>query len=351
MKEGFRALAVSFVIASMAFFAAAQNAAQGKLRVYFVDVEGGQSTLFVTPEGHSLLIDTGWPDNNFRDADRIAAAAKSAGLSRIDEVVITHYHEDHVGGVPQLVQRIPVGAFFEHGTNVEPDGATGRAWAAFRKVCLQAGLAKSTKLIVPVPGYRLPIEGLDVTVVSTDGKLIDKPLPGGGEANAYCKHTEVRPADETENGRSIGVLIRFGELKILDLGDLTWDKERELMCPNNRLGKVDVLVVSHHGSSQSSSPALVDAIQPTVAIMDNGATKGGSIPVLDLVRHAPGIEALWQLHYSDAGGEAHNTPAEYIANLDGPDGGNDIELTGSQDGSFTVRNGRTGAEKHYPSGK
>jgi competence protein ComEC len=123
------------------------------------------------------------------------------------------------------------------------------------------------------------------------------------------------------------------------------------MCPNNRLGKVDVLVVSHHGSSQSSSPALVDAIQPTVAIMDNGATKGGSIPVLDLVRHAPGIEALWQLHYSDAGGEAHNTPAEYIANLDGPDGGNDIELTGSQDGSFTVRNGRTGAEKHYPSGK
>jgi hypothetical protein len=177
------------------------------------------------------------------------------------------------------------------------------AWAAFRKVCLQAGLARTTKLIVPVPGYSLPIEGLDVTVISTDGNLIDKPLPGAGEANAYCKHTEVRPPDQTENGRSIGVLIRFVELKILDLGDLTWDKERELMCPNNRLGKVDVLVVSHHGSSQSSSPALVDAIQPTVAIMDNGATKGGSIPVLDLVRHAPGIEALWQLHYSDAGGE------------------------------------------------
>jgi beta-lactamase superfamily II metal-dependent hydrolase len=348
MRKGFRALAASFVIASMAFFAAAQNAAQGKLRVYFVDVEGGQSTLFVTPEGHSLLIDTGWPDNNFRDADRIAAAAKSAGLSRIDDVVITNYHEDHLGGVPQLVQRIPVGAFFEHGANVEPEGATGRAWAAFREVCAQSAYTRrGTKLIVPVPGFRLPVEGLDATVVSTDGKLIDKPLPGAGEANVYCKQTEVRPADKTENGRSIGVLIRFGALKILDLGDLTWDKERELMCPNNRLGKVDVLVVSHHGSNQSSSPALVDAIHPTVAIMDNGATKGGSIPVLDLIRHAPGIEALWQLHYSDAGGEAHNSPAEYIANLDGPDAGNDIELTGSRDGSFTVRNGRTGAEKHY----
>ena len=195
------------------------------------------------------------------------------------------------------------------------------------------------------------MEGLDVTVISTDGNLIDKPLPGAGEANAYCKHTEVRPPDQTENGRSIGMLIRFGELKILDLGDLTWDKERELMCPNNRLGKVDVLVVSHHGSDQSSSAALVDAIHPTVAIMDNGAKKGGSIPVLDLVRHAPGLEALWQLHYSDEGSEAHNAPAEYIANLDGPDAGNDIELTGSRDGNFTVRNGRTGAEKHYPAGK
>ncbi|HZD77327.1 MAG TPA: MBL fold metallo-hydrolase [Acidobacteriaceae bacterium] len=326
----------------------AEAGAAGKLRVYFIDVEGGQATLFVTPAGKSLLIDTGWPDHNGRDADRIVAAARDAGLKRIDSVLITHFHEDHVGGVPQLVQRIPVGSFFVHGPNREIDhGATEEGYAAFQKVVSQT----KTKVIVPKPGDRLPIEGLDVTVVSADGKVIQTPLPGAGEPNAYCKQSEIRPPDQTENARSLGVLIRFGDLKILDLGDLTWDKERDLMCPENRLGKVDVLVVSHHGWNQSSSPALVDAIHPRVAIMDNGAKKGGSIAVLDTVRHAPGIEALWQLHYSDEGGTAHNTQSEYIANLDGPDAGHDIEVTASRNGNFSVRNGRTGTEKDYVAGK
>jgi beta-lactamase superfamily II metal-dependent hydrolase len=326
----------------------AQGAAGGKLRVYFIDVEGGQSTLFVTPAGKSLLIDTGWPGNNFRDADRIVAAAKAAGLSHIDSVLITHYHDDHVGGVPQLVQRIPVGTFIDHGPNRELDhGATERGYAAFQKVLAES----KAKEIVPKPGDRLPIQGMDVIVISADGKVIQKTLPGAGKPNPYCKQSEIRPPDQTENARSLGVLIRFGNLRILDLGDLTWDKERDLMCPDNRLGNVDVLVVSHHGWYQSSSPALVDAIHPRVAIMDNGAKKGGSIPVLDTVRKAPGIEALWQLHYSDEGGVAHNTQSEYIANLDGPDAGHDIELTASRDGSFTVHNSRTGMDKGYTAGK
>jgi competence protein ComEC len=335
------------ILACVLTLHAQSTATAGKLRVYFIDVEGGQSTLFVTPAGKSLLIDTGWPDNNFRDADRILAAAKSAGLSRIDSVLITHYHDDHVGGVPQLVQRISVGTFFVHGPNRELDKATERGYAAFQKVLSDT----KAKEIVAKPGDRLPIEGLDVTAISADGKVIQMPLPGAGQPNAFCKQSEIRPPDQTENARSLGVLIRFGDLKILDLGDLTWDKERDLMCPNNRLGKVDVLVVSHHGWYQSSSPALVDAIHPRVAIMDNGAKKGGSIPTLDTVRKAPGIEALWQLHYSDEGGTTHNTPSEYIANLDGPDAGHDIEVTASRDGSFTVRNGRTGVDKHYAAGK
>ena len=343
-----RALFGLFATVVVACALNAQGTAGGKLRVYFIDVEGGQSTLFVTPAGKSLLIDTGWPDNNFRDADRIVAAAKSAGLSRIDYVLITHYHDDHVGGVPQLVQRIPVGAFFVHGPNRELDhGATERDYAAFQKVLADS----KAKEIVAKPGDRLPIEGMDVTVISADGKVIQKDLPGAGKPNTFCKQSEIRPPDHTENARSLGVLIRIGKLKILDLGDLTWDKERDLMCPDNRLGKVDVLVVSHHGWNQSSSPALVDAIHPRVAIMDNGAKKGGSIPVLDTVRAAPGLEALWQLHYSDEGGTAHNTSSEYIANLDGPDAGHDIEITASHDGSFTVHNSRTGLDKHYAAGK
>ena len=326
----------------------AQRAPGAKLRVYFIDVEGGQSTLFVTPAGKSLLIDTGWPGNNFRDADRVVAAAKSAGLSRIDAVLITHYHDDHVGGVAQLVQRIPVGTFIDHGPNRELDhGATERGYAAFQKVLAET----KAKEIVAKPGDRLPIQGIDVTVISADGRVIQSPLAGAGEPNPFCKQSEVRPPDQTENARSLGVLIRFGNLKILDLGDLTWDKERDLMCPDNRIGKVDVLVVSHHGWYQSSSPALVDATHPRVAIMDNGAKKGGSIPILDTVRKAPGIEALWQLHYSDEGGAAHNTNPEYIANLDGPDAGHDIEITASRDGSFTVHNSRTGMDKDYTAGK
>jgi competence protein ComEC len=343
-----RALLGLVAIFAFALMLHAHGAAAGTLRIYFIDVEGGQSTLFVTPAGKSLLIDTGWPANHFRDADRIAAAAKSAGLNRIDAVLITHFHMDHVGGVPQLVQRIPVSAFFVHGPNRELDhGATEEGYAAFQKVLAET----RAKEIVPKPGDRLPIgtstDGLDVTVISADGKVIQKPLQGAGEPNAFCKQSEIRPPDQTENARSLGVLIRFGDLKILDLGDLTWDKERDLMCPENRLGKIDVLVVSHHGWYQSSSPALVDAIHPRVAIMDNGAKKGGSISVLDTVRHAPGVDALWQLHYSDEGGATHNTPAEYIANLDGPDAGHDIEVTASRNGSFTIHNSRTGLDQNY----
>ena len=319
-------------------------ASHNDLRVFFIDVEGGQATLFVTPAGQSFLIDTGWPGGGGRDADRIVAAAKQAGLQRIDYVLLTHYHDDHVGGVPQLAERIPIGTFIDHGPNRELDkGVTEHGYAAYQAV-LQRTRAKH---IVAKPGDRIPIEGLDVTVISADGKLIAHALPGAGQPNQYCAQTAKRPADQTENARSLGVLLRFGKLTMLDLGDLTWDKERTLMCPNNKLGKVDVLVVSHHGWYQSSSPALVDAIHPRVAIMDNGAKKGGSIPVLDTLRAVPGIETLWQLHYSDEGGAAHNTDGQYIANPEGTDAGYPLELEASRDGSFRVTNVRSHLEKSY----
>jgi competence protein ComEC len=316
----------------------------GKLKVFFVDVEGGQATLFVTPAGQSLLIDTGWPGNNYRDADRIVAAAKLAGLSRIDYVLITHYHDDHVGGVPQLAERIPVGTFIDHGPNREMDkGITEHGYAAYQAV-LASG---KSKRIETKPGDVLPIVGMKATVISADGKLIAKTLPGGGGANEFCKVSETKPADQTENARSLGVLIDFGKLKLLDLGDLTWDKEMELMCPVNKLGKVDVLIVSHHGWYQSSSPALVDAVHARVAIMDNGAKKGGSTPTLETLAKAPGLETLWMVHYSEEGGDAHNTAAEYIANPQGPDAGHYLELIGTRQGSFDVLNSRTGQTKHY----
>src|SRR6266705_3136872 len=241
-----------------------------KLQIYFVDVEGGQATLFVTPEGKSLLIDTGWPGNDGRDADRIVSAAKMAGIAMIDYVLITHFHDDHVGGAPQLAARIPVGTFIDHGENRETSSAgVQNVWQAYQKL-LATGKYKhiSTK-----PGEVLPLQGVDARVVSSDGALIDKPLPGAGGVNSTCVTSEAPSADHTENARSLGILFTFGKLRILDLGDLTSDKERELGCPQNKLGRIAIFVVSHQGSTTSDSPALLNGIGPRVAIMDNSATK------------------------------------------------------------------------------
>ena len=318
--------------------------ARKSLQIYFVDVEGGQSTLFVTPEGKSLLIDTGWPGNNGRDANRIAAAAKDAGIKKIDFVLITHYHGDHVGGAPQLAAKIPVGTFIDHGENRETnDAATSRVFAAYQQL-LSSGKYKH---ITAKPGEVLPITGMQVRVVSTDGELIERPLPGGGKENASCANAAKPPVDVTENPRSLGTLITFGKLRILDLGDLTSDKELELMCPMNKIGRVDIYIVSHHGSVPSGSPAFVHGIAPRAAIMDNGAKKGGAPGPWDVIEKSPGLEDLWQLHYSEEGGSEHNVAAPFLANLQGPDKGNYLRVSAAADGSFDVFNSRTRETKKY----
>jgi competence protein ComEC len=345
----FLLLAVVAVVWAFAPSVAAAFPAESakELKVYFVDVEGGQATLFVTPAGESLLIDTGWPGNDGRDADRIVAAAKAARIQKIDYVLITHFHEDHVGGLPQLVARIPVSTFIDHGDNREVGNApTLKDWQAYQEL-LATGKYKRLTL---KPGDKLPVKGMDATVVSSDGALIDKPLPDGvaGRQNASCKESDERAGDQTENPRSLGIVISYGKLRFLDLGDLTWDKEMELMCPLNKLGKVDVYIVSHHGWQQSGSPALVHGIEPRVAIMDNGAKKGGSPSAWDIIKSSPQLEDLWQLHFSDEGGGAHNVASEFIANPPGPDAGNYLELIAKSDGDFAIWNSRTKKTKNYP---
>jgi beta-lactamase superfamily II metal-dependent hydrolase len=335
-------LAFLFLFSS---WAGSSDSARKALHIFFVDVEGGQATLFVTPAGQSLLIDTGWPDSDGRDADRIVAATKKAGITKIDYVVITHFHTDHVGGLPQLEARIPIGTVIDHGDNREStDVPTVQGWQAYQELLA----AKKFKRLTVKPGDKLPIGGMQATVVSADGAVIDHPLPGAGQENASCKNAEVYPTDQTENVRSVGTLITFGKLRILDMGDLTRDKEMELVCPKNKLGAIDIYIVSHHGWSQSSSPALLDAIAPRVAIMDNGAKKGGTPSAWDIIEKSPRLENLWQLHFSDEGGAAHNVPTEFIANPEGPDAGNYLELTAWPEGSFDVLNSRTTNTKHYP---
>lgn len=327
---------------SLLFSAATLIAANKPLQIYFVDVEGGQATLFVTPEHQSLLIDTGWEYNAFRDADRIVKAAKLAGIKKIDCVLITHYHQDHVGGVKQLVEKFPVETFIDHGPNREDTPAMNHLYGEY-----QTAIAGKNHIVVK-RGDVLPVRGIHAVVVSSDGNLIQQPLEGAGQDNPNCEGVEQKATDPTENARSVGTVLTFGQLRIVDLGDLTWQKELELMCPVNKLGRADILVVSHHGLDLSNSPALVHALAPRVAIFNNGAKKGASPAAWDIVKSSPGLLDIWQLHFADAGGSEHNTQDPFIANVNEADTGYYLKITANEDGSFEIYNPRNKFSKQYP---
>ena len=313
------------------------------LEIYFIDVEGGQATLFVAPSGQSMLVDTGWSGHNSRDADRIAAAAKHAGVKAIDYLLITHFHEDHVGGVPQLARKLPIHNFIDHGESVEHDQHAKELYNAYVEY-----RAKGDRILAK-PGVTIPVKGIEVEVLSADGDVLENPLAGAGQPNPVCAQDKLHAPDPTENARSIGTLITYGKFRAIDMGDLTWNKEHDLVCPNNKIGTVDLYIVSHHGSDLSGSPSFVDAIHPRVAIMDNGARKGGSPSAWQIIHNSPGIEDIWQVHYAISGGKDNNTPDTFIANTDEQgDEANWIQVTAHQDGSFTVYNKRNKYSKTYP---
>lgn len=329
--------ALSFLLFASCYAMAASK----PLEIYVIDVEGGQSTLFVTPQGQSLLIDTGWPGNAFRDADRIVAACKRAKVKKIDYLLITHFHIDHVGGVPQLVAKMPVGTFIDHGPTRETSNSSVVPYNDYMKA-----IGTSNHMVVK-PGDHLPIKGLDAVVVSADGNVINQPLPGAGQPNPFCEGVPKKELDKSENARSIGLVMTFGEMKIVDLGDLTWNKELDLMCPNNKLGKTNLLIVSHHGMDLSNSPALVHGLAPSVAIFDNGSHKGASAPAWDTVKSSPGLADIWQLHFADAGGKEHNTADPFIANVTEADTGFYLKVEADQSGAFKVYNARNKFTKEY----
>ena len=316
------------------------------LDMYVIDTEGGKALLIVSPAGQSMLIDTGFPGYKDRDAIRIEEAAGAAGIRTFDYLVVTHYDLDHVNNVPATVARIPAATFVDHGPSVAHDPGTTAAVKAYDAV-----VAKARHLVVKA-GDKIPFQGVDVLVVTSAGQAIKTPLVGGGAPNPFDASAPPMTwkgtnEDESENAQSVGLLFTFGKFRMLDLGDLTWNKELALMCPNNPIGTVDVFMVSHHGNDISNSPALVHALRPRVAIMNNGARKVGAPSVLKTLRSSPALEALYQLHWSVRGGAEGNAPDEFIANLrDSPDG-KWIKVSASQDGSFTVTNGRTGASRTF----
>jgi len=329
-----------FALTLLCLLLSAAAAPTKTLNIYFVDVEGGQSTLIVTPDGQSLLVDAGWPGFNDRDPERIMAAARDAGVTQIDYLLVTHFHGDHVGGVPALARRIPIKTFVDYGAPVESGPEMLELVKAYDLVRQQG------RQIHPKPGDRLPLTGVEVDIVSAGGATLAKPLSAAGQPNPECAAFDRHADDPSENARAIGFRLRFGNFRFVDLGDLTWNMERQLVCPNNLLGRVDAYLVAHHGNADSSPPGLLSALRPIVAILDNGTTKGGAPETFARLHQLPDLQDVWQLNRSTNQG-AQNFGDPFIANLEAGKTGFWLKLAASNDGTFSVTNARTGVSKSY----
>lgn len=343
--------------------------AQETLDIYLIDVEGGGATLFVSPAGETLLIDTGnGGQSAARDAGRIMDAMGDAGVDEIDHLITTHWHGDHYGAMQELASQVPVRHFIDHGSSVESNARV----AEFLNTTYPA-LYEAAEHTVVTPGDRISLAGIEITVLASAKQVIDRALPGGGEPNRYCPDFVPQDEDNGENAQSVGILAQLAGFRVLHLGDLTVNTEFELMCPNNPIGTVDVFVVSHHGQPISNAEVLVHAIEARVAIMNNGTRKGGQPDAMRVLYSAPGLEDLWQLHFSQLSGQEYTVPGLFIANavdaeqsampiapLTGGRRGAGapprlvhngeahwIKVSGQGDGSFTVTNSRNGFSKEY----
>ena len=317
------------------------------LEIYFIDTEGGAATLLVTPTGESVLIDCGNP--GARDADRIYRTSKEAGLKAIDHLVITHWHLDHYGSVARLSQLMPIHHFYDHGipAKLEEDP---KNFPLLIQAYKKASQGKSKTLKAGDEVTLKQVEGgppLRMLCLCGSGDVVpDK--PGAPENPVVREHVPQAP-DPTDNARSLGFLIGYGEFRFLDLGDLTWNIEYKLVHPTDKIGLVDVYQSTHHGLDISNNPVVLKTVQPRVAVFNNGPRKGGHATVIATLRRLPEAPAIYQMHRNLLASAQENTDAEFIANTEEKNcSGEGIKLSVSPDSkTYTVAVGSKGKSRHF----
>ena len=325
------------------FLPGAPAGASRNLQIYWIDAEGGAATLIVAPSGDSLLVDSANRTPDDRDAKRILGAMRQAGLTRIDVLLTTHFHGDHIGAMPALAKMIPIGSYLDHGESVEiARPAIASAYNAY--VEQSAGKRRILR-----PGDRIPLAGVDIQVIMSAGQPIAKKLKGAGAKNDCSDFVAHAPDSDPDNDQSVGFLLKFGKFDFLDMGDLTWNYEQKLVCPANLIGTVDLYQTTHHGLDRSNSPQFIRAIQPKVVVMNNGPRKGGQASVFETLRKSPVLEDIWQGHVALGTPKNINTDESMIANLE-PTAectGNLLELSVAPNGAYTMTNLRNGFSKSY----
>jgi beta-lactamase superfamily II metal-dependent hydrolase len=332
------------IVCLLALLAASLNAAPN-LEIYVIDVEGGKSVLLVSPSGQSMLFDAGWPaaNNRLASTERIVEAVEAAGLRRIDFLVISHFDIDHIGDITLLAAKVPIEHIYDHGEYLTTNPQAAERFAAYAAMRDKIG---HTVLHV---GDKLPIRGVDVRVLSAAGQLITKPLPNAGARNALCDTYKQQDtlAKDFEDNQSIGLLITSGKFRMLDLADLEAHYSHDLVCPRNLIGTVDVYNANVHGQFKGIAPELVGALHAPVIIQANGARKGADAQTWPVLRAAPGLQDIWQLHQSLNAGKDANPPDDFIANLEPADTFKWIQISAAKDGTFKVTNTRNGFSKSY----
>ena len=315
------------------------------LDIYWIDVEGGAATLIITPNQESILMDAGWGRDDERDAKRIQDAMTDADIDRIDYFITSHFHRDHVDGLPALADRVPIGQFIDHGDSVEQHRERGNAsWNTYLSV------AEGKRRTVQ-PADKLRLEGVEFSFVAARREIPEQPLAPTGP-NPYCQGAEPGDDLQGENASSVGYLLSLGAFQFLNLGDMTPNIQHQMACPENRLGIVDLYQIPHHGMRNALSAALTWAVQPKVAVINNGPHKGGGPDSYEIIEQIEGLEDIWMVHRALDTDDAHNTSERLTANQTDEDDceGYWIRAMVHPDGrSYVLMNGRNHTSRTYVS--